>query len=128
MGSGQIGVAFAVTSDRIPNTNLAPNPAPCLLQVPYDAGFILVRNGALLRETFYSPAAYLAREGGGPDGRVVVAHGLRPRPVPGVQGHEDVVHSQGEAWWRGEAIRVMMETCAAGARHGGTERGHGQEL
>lgn len=66
--------------------------------------------------------------GGGADGRVVVAHGLRPRPVPGVQGHEDVVHSQGEAWWRGEAIRVMMETCAAGARHGGTERGHGQEL
>lgn len=54
-----------MTSDRIPNTNLAPNPAPCLLQVPYDAGFILVRNGALLRETFYSPAAYLAREGGG---------------------------------------------------------------
>jgi len=28
-------------------------------QVPYDAGFVLVRNGALHRETFASPAAYL---------------------------------------------------------------------
>jgi aromatic-L-amino-acid/L-tryptophan decarboxylase len=32
------------------------------LQVPYDAGFILVRNGALHRDTFASPAAYLRRE------------------------------------------------------------------
>ena len=31
-------------------------------QVPYDAGFILVRDGALHRETFASPAAYLRRE------------------------------------------------------------------
>jgi len=31
-------------------------------QVPYDAGFILVRDGALHRDTFASPAAYLRRE------------------------------------------------------------------
>jgi aromatic-L-amino-acid/L-tryptophan decarboxylase len=31
-------------------------------QVPYDAGFILVRDGGLHRDTFASPAAYLRRE------------------------------------------------------------------
>ncbi|PJC03304.1 MAG: cytochrome D ubiquinol oxidase subunit I [Gallionellales bacterium CG_4_9_14_0_8_um_filter_55_61] len=31
-------------------------------QVPYDAGFVLVRDGALQRGTFASPAAYLHRE------------------------------------------------------------------
>ncbi len=31
-------------------------------QVPYDAGFILVRDGTCHQETFASPAAYLARE------------------------------------------------------------------
>ena len=31
-------------------------------QVPYDAGFILVRDGSRHRETFASPAAYLRRE------------------------------------------------------------------
>jgi glutamate/tyrosine decarboxylase-like PLP-dependent enzyme len=31
-------------------------------QVPYDAGFIIARDGALLRETFATPAAYLQRE------------------------------------------------------------------
>jgi aromatic-L-amino-acid decarboxylase len=31
-------------------------------QVPYDAGFILVRNGTLHHDTFASPAAYLKRE------------------------------------------------------------------
>ena len=31
-------------------------------QVPYDAGFILVRDGKLHRDTFASPAAYLRRE------------------------------------------------------------------
>ena len=30
-------------------------------QVPYDAGFVLVRNGALHRDTFASPAQYLQR-------------------------------------------------------------------
>jgi len=30
--------------------------------VPYDAGFVLVRDGALHRDTFAAPAAYLARE------------------------------------------------------------------
>ncbi|HLL26091.1 MAG TPA: pyridoxal-dependent decarboxylase [Xanthobacteraceae bacterium] len=32
------------------------------LQVPYDAGFVLVRDGALHRDTFAAPAAYLRRE------------------------------------------------------------------
>jgi glutamate/tyrosine decarboxylase-like PLP-dependent enzyme len=31
-------------------------------QVPYDAGFVLVRDGELHRQTFASPAAYLRRE------------------------------------------------------------------
>lgn len=31
-------------------------------QVPYDAGFILVRDGTIHRDTFASPAAYLRRE------------------------------------------------------------------
>ena len=31
-------------------------------QVPYDAGFILIRDGAMHRDTFASPAAYLRRE------------------------------------------------------------------
>ncbi|MFI4939623.1 MAG: pyridoxal phosphate-dependent decarboxylase family protein [Burkholderiales bacterium] len=34
-------------------------------QVPYDAGFILVRDGALHQQTFSSPAAYLRREARG---------------------------------------------------------------
>jgi len=34
-------------------------------QVPYDAGFILVRDGELHRRAFESPAAYLAREARG---------------------------------------------------------------
>ena len=34
-------------------------------QVPYDAGFILVRDGTLHRSTFASPAAYLRREARG---------------------------------------------------------------
>jgi aromatic-L-amino-acid/L-tryptophan decarboxylase len=34
-------------------------------QVPYDAGFILVRDAELHRDTFASPAAYLRREGRG---------------------------------------------------------------
>ncbi|PMU86470.1 pyridoxal-dependent decarboxylase, partial [Pseudomonas sp. GP01-A4] len=29
--------------------------------VPYDAGFLLVREGAWLKDTFASPAAYLTR-------------------------------------------------------------------
>ena len=34
-------------------------------QVPYDAGYLLVRDGQLLQGTFASPAAYLGREGRG---------------------------------------------------------------
>ena len=34
-------------------------------QVPYDAGFVLVREGMLQREAFESPAAYLSREARG---------------------------------------------------------------
>jgi aromatic-L-amino-acid decarboxylase len=34
-------------------------------QVPYDAGFLLVRDGALHQQAFASPSSYLAREGGG---------------------------------------------------------------
>jgi aromatic-L-amino-acid decarboxylase len=34
-------------------------------QVPYDAGFVLVRDGEVHRKAFASPAAYLEREAGG---------------------------------------------------------------
>ena len=34
-------------------------------QVPYDAGFVLVRDGVLHRDTFAAPAAYLKREARG---------------------------------------------------------------
>jgi glutamate/tyrosine decarboxylase-like PLP-dependent enzyme len=34
-------------------------------QVPYDAGFLMVRDGDRHRETFSAPAAYLRREAGG---------------------------------------------------------------
>lgn len=34
-------------------------------QVPYDAGFILIRDGTMHRDTFASPAAYLRREARG---------------------------------------------------------------
>jgi aromatic-L-amino-acid/L-tryptophan decarboxylase len=34
-------------------------------QVPYDAGFVLVRDGTVHRDTFVSPAAYLRRESRG---------------------------------------------------------------
>jgi glutamate/tyrosine decarboxylase-like PLP-dependent enzyme len=34
-------------------------------QVPYDAGFVLVRDGALHRDTFATPASYLRREAHG---------------------------------------------------------------
>ena len=34
-------------------------------QVPYDAGFLVVRDGALQQRTFAAPAAYLSRESGG---------------------------------------------------------------
>ena len=34
-------------------------------QVPYDAGYLLVRDGALQQRTFAAPAAYLGREGRG---------------------------------------------------------------
>jgi aromatic-L-amino-acid/L-tryptophan decarboxylase len=60
---------------------LAPNLAPRLAgieradsialdfhkwaQVPYDAGFIIVRDGSLHQDTFASPAAYLRREARG---------------------------------------------------------------
>ena len=37
-------------------------------QVPYDAGFILVRDGELHRETFVAQAAYLGRESDGANG------------------------------------------------------------
>jgi aromatic-L-amino-acid decarboxylase len=40
-------------------------------QVPYDAGFVLVRDGELHRKAFASPAAYLEREPAGwPPGRL----------------------------------------------------------
>ncbi len=34
-------------------------------QVPYDAGFVLVRDGVLHRQAFATSAAYLSRESGG---------------------------------------------------------------
>jgi len=57
-------------------------------QVPYDAGFLIVRDGDRHRQTFSAPAAYLRRETRG----LALAVRPRPRSVAGLQGAQDMVH------------------------------------
>ncbi len=64
-------------------------------QVPYDAGFVMVRDGDVQRQTFVSQAAYLTHERSRHGGWGLVAVRLRPRPVARLPRAQDVVHAQG---------------------------------
>ena len=62
-------------------------------QVPYDAGFILVRDGVLHRKAFAMSAAYLRREQSRTGGRTAVALRLRARSLARFSRAEDMVHA-----------------------------------
>ena len=64
-------------------------------QVPYDAGFVLLRDGELHRKAFASPAAYLERETARFGRRFAVAVRLRPGSFARIPGLENLVHSEG---------------------------------
>jgi glutamate/tyrosine decarboxylase-like PLP-dependent enzyme len=62
---GALGILSAEIAPRLRGIEQADSIAFDFhkwLQVPYDAGFLLVKDGALHRDTFASPAAYLRRE------------------------------------------------------------------
>ena len=61
-------------------------------QVPYDAGYLLVRDGQQHLDAFAAPAAYLQRESCGLAAGSPLALRLRAGPQPGVQGPQDLVH------------------------------------
>ena len=63
-------------------------------QVPYDAGFLLVRDGKLHMDTFAAPAAYLRRDTRGLVRRQPLALRFRARPVARLSRPEDLVHAQ----------------------------------
>ena len=65
---GALGMLAADIAPRLRGMELADSIAFDFHkwgQVPYDAGFVLVRDGALHRSTFAAPAAYLKREARG---------------------------------------------------------------
>jgi aromatic-L-amino-acid decarboxylase len=62
---GALGILAPEIAPRLNGINLADSIAFDFHkwgQVPYDAGFLLVRDGKLHRETFAAPAAYLRRD------------------------------------------------------------------
>ena len=62
---GALGVLSSEIAPRLVGLDLADSIALDFHkwgQVPYDAGFLIVRDGARHRETFAAPAAYLRRE------------------------------------------------------------------
>ena len=63
-------------------------------QVPYDAGFILVRDGVLHRKAFAASAAYLRKELRGLAARLALALRLRAGSFARLSGAEDLVHAQ----------------------------------
>ena len=91
-------------------------------QVPYDAGFILVRDGALHYDTFASPAAYLRRESLRHGGRIALAVRLRAGSVARLPGAQDLVHHQGLR--RGKTGPGDFRHLRAGPLHGAAHRGH----
>ena len=64
-------------------------------QVPYDAGFVLVRDGELHRKAFASPAAYLEREARGLAAGSTWPCDLGPGSFARIPGAEDLVHAEG---------------------------------
>ena len=63
-------------------------------QVPYDAGFLMVRDGEQHRAAFAAPAAYLRRETQGACRRLGLAVRSRSGSVARVQGAQDLVHAE----------------------------------
>ena len=63
-------------------------------QVPYDAGFLIVRDGEQHRDAFAAPAAYLRRETRGLAAGSVLALRSRPRSVARFQRAQDLVHPE----------------------------------
>ncbi len=64
-------------------------------QVPYDAGFVLVRDGELHRKAFASPAAYLEREAAWAGRRVALAVRIRTGSFARIPGAQNLVHAEG---------------------------------
>ncbi len=64
-------------------------------QVPYDAGFVLVRDGRLHLDTFATTAAYLRRDRARPGGGLSLAVRPRSRSLARLPGAEDLVHAEG---------------------------------
>ena len=105
-------------------------------QVPYDAGFILVRDGVLHRKAFAASAALFEKGAARPGRGLALALRLRAGSFARFSGAEDLVHAQGVrhrsagigdiAHLRagplpGKPDRRNAGTGAAGA--GGTQRG-----
>ena len=89
-------------------------------QVPYDAGFVLVRDGVLHRQTFATSAPYLRREAPGAGGRLTLALRFRARSFARLSCAEDVVHAQGIR--RGGVGRLDRAHLRAGALPGEPHR------
>jgi hypothetical protein len=87
-------------------------------QVPYDAGFLLVRDGVLHRKAFASTAVYLRRAD---RGRRRMALRLRPGPFARFPRLENLVHVEG-LWPRGAGRRGRAHV-RTGALSRRTDRG-----
>ena len=72
-------------------------------QVPYDAGFILVRDGALQRNAFAASSAYLRRETRGLGRGSPWPCDYGPDLSRGFRALEDLVHAEG-LWHRSDRI------------------------
>ena len=64
-------------------------------QVPYDAGFVLVRDGELHRKAFASPAAYLERETRGLAAGSPWPCDFGPGSFARISGAQNLVHAEG---------------------------------
>ena len=95
-------------------------------QVPYDAGFLLVRDGERHRQAFAQPAAYLRRETRGLAARRGLALRSRPRPVARLPRAEDLVHAEDvrhRQAGRGDRAKLRAGEISGGARAGGAAAG-----
>ena len=91
-------------------------------QVQYDAGFILVRDGVLHRNTFANHAAYLRREECGTGRRLTLALRLWARSLPWFPRAEDLVHIEG--LWRRCDRRGDLTDVWSGALSGEPDKGN----
>ena len=63
-------------------------------QVPYDAGFLIVRDGDRHRDTFCRAGGVSAPGNAGARRRLILALRPRPRSVAWLQGAQDLVHAE----------------------------------